>query len=535
LFTLLLLGATGVDGDAEDPFSTIWESTWRQIHRPRELLIDGELPFWLSGTLLKNAGGAYESDKRNLSAAFDGIPKIFKFNISGGRVFYQERFLQTKYYQYIQEHNDIPRCPLMLPPKPEFSPFALPVPTAGDLTNVQVWGLRGDDRILALTDSTMVNTFDIETLEMYGALPTADDAAAGMIELSASHPQIDPSADEPDSVLLNFVAVLLGAGTSVGRHEIVVYRMGADKVRRPFGSAFVSFAPYIHSFSVTKTKMILMVNPLGFDNMCVIQFKGLIPCMQCPDGREATILVFDLNSTEKSAKPIATIVVSSQMVMHHINGFDDEETGDIVFHVSTHDVCAQLFTGATGNHAVLDVMRDPVARDKVIQWGKFRTFRINMNRGSQPSVSHADTILRDANGFVYQIDFPYVNPRFAAKRNRFVWGITSYAGNSSHYADWAVLKIDLDAREINTKAWYRENHFPAEPVFVPQPKGAEDEGVLLVPVTDGVEKRGYLLVLNATTMEELAIASLSPGEHLPYTQHGKWFESDLPRPTMIVV
>lgn len=169
-------------------------------------------------------------------------------------------------------------------------------------------------------------------------------------------------------------------------------------------------------------------------------------------------------------------------------------------------------------------MMDPTARDKLAHWGKLRTVRLSM--GSEPSVSWADTVLRDSEGFVYDFDFPYVNDDYVATKHRFVWAIAPYARNSTRYEDWAVTKVDLEAQGANTQIWYKEGHFPCEPVFVARPgASAEDDGVLLLPVTDGAEERGYLLILDAATLEELATASLDAGEHLPYTQHGKWFDA----------
>jgi torulene dioxygenase len=219
----------------------------------------------------------------------------------------------------------------------------------------------------------------------------------------------------------------------------------------------------------------------------------------------------------------------NHMVMHHVNAYDDPKTGDIVLDVSAHDNCEGLFHGPTGQHGNLAVMRDPEARDKVATWGSLRTFQI-----SGTSLKHWDTPLRDSEGYVYQFDFPYVNPKYASNYNKFFWGVSAYARNSTHYADWAVVKVDREATGVNTQAWFKQGHVPAEPVFVPRPGAtAEDDGVLLVQTSDGVQQRGYLLILDAATMKEIGTASLDAGEHLPYSQHGRWYDTTSSE-TMIV-
>ena len=126
------------------------------------------------------------------------------------------------------------------------------------------------------------------------------------------------------------------------------------------------------------------------------------------------------------------------------------------------------------------------------------------------------------------------------------WGLSSYAGESPHYADWAIIKVDRSIAYSDWKqaapmgtpkprlskpsvtAWFKADHFPSEPVFVPRNSSAsagldEDDGVILAQVLDGLQKRTYLVVLDASTMTELALASLDPGLATPYTQHGRWF------------
>merc|ERR1740138_1561022 len=92
--------AVAAQAGGADPFACLWKSTWRDIVEPRELVVNGSIPEWLSGSLLKLAGGAFETEQRNLTYAFDGFPKVFKFNVSSGRVLYQERFLETEFYKY---------------------------------------------------------------------------------------------------------------------------------------------------------------------------------------------------------------------------------------------------------------------------------------------------------------------------------------------------------------------------------------------------------------------------------------------------
>jgi carotenoid cleavage dioxygenase-like enzyme len=180
-----------------DGYSGWWESTWRHIPEPTPTRLNGTIPSWLRGRgmLVRNAGGAYESteteSKRNLTYAYDGLPKLFKFDLrADGQVMYQERFLNTSYYQYTQEHGDIPRFPLMGAPNPAFPRWEIPRPQYGDNTNTQVWRIKGDPVALATTDSAVVQSFDPETLATVGPLKWNDTVKhPRQIQLSCAHPQ----------------------------------------------------------------------------------------------------------------------------------------------------------------------------------------------------------------------------------------------------------------------------------------------------------------------------------------------------------
>ena len=84
----------------------------------------------------------------------------------------------------------------------------------------------------------------------------------------------------------------------------------------------------------------------------------------------------------------------------------------------------------------------------------------------------------------------------------------------------SLVKLDIDASKAKT--WSEKDTFPGEPVFAAAPNaGAEDEGVLLSVVLDGIDTRSFLLVLDATTMQERARA-YAP-HVIPFGFHGNYF------------
>lgn len=70
----------------------------------------------------------------------------------------------------------------------------------------------------------------------------------------------------------------------------------------------------------------------------------------------------------------------------------------------------------------------------------------------------------------------------------------------------------------NTSTWHRPGYYVSEPQFVARPGGMqEDDGVLLFIATDTHKKRSGLVMLDAQTFKQQAIAWLDV--HVPLGYH----------------
>jgi beta,beta-carotene 9',10'-dioxygenase len=75
---------------------------------------------------------------------------------------------------------------------------------------------------------------------------------------------------------------------------------------------------------------------------------------------------------------------------------------------------------------------------------------------------------------------------------------------------------------LSRRTWRQEGTHPGEPVFVAAPDARdEDDGVILSVVLDATEERSVLLVLDATSFEELGRAQAP--HHIPFGFHGQYF------------
>src|SRR5437763_10944762 len=64
-----------------------------------ELDLEGELPAWLAGSLLRTGPARWDLGERTVDHWFDGLAMLHRFTIAGGRGSYANRFLRTKAYE----------------------------------------------------------------------------------------------------------------------------------------------------------------------------------------------------------------------------------------------------------------------------------------------------------------------------------------------------------------------------------------------------------------------------------------------------
>lgn len=102
-------------------------------------------------------------------------------------------------------------------------------------------------------------------------------------------------------------------------------------------------------------------------------------------------------------------------------------------------------------------------------------------------------------------ELPTINAAFAQRRHRYVY---SLATRGLATVSDTIVKTDTATGEA--LLWDNERaHTPGEAIFVARPgAAAEDDGVLLSVVLDGVRARSYLLCLDARTMQELGRAEV---------------------------
>lgn len=239
--------------------------------------------------------------------------------------------------------------------------------------NVNIYEFRntnnGKTEYAAMTDDWSVYKIGLENLTTeYKASPklTSNKNNAWVLGkafldlLSSAHPLPEPGSQNYLTFLTS-VAVLPWV-----KSKISLVRINSLKKRSVVSEWGVDRVPYMHSFSVTETKAILLANPFYVNTMCIMRKAEPFSCLDWHPKENGTLYVINL----KSGK-VMTITLHSFFSMHHVNAYDINDQ-EIIMDISTYPSPDII------NAFQLSVMRDPFARNSFDAQAHLRRFHIDL-------------------------------------------------------------------------------------------------------------------------------------------------------------
>jgi carotenoid cleavage dioxygenase-like enzyme len=443
------------------------------------LAVEGRLPEWLSGSLLRTGPAKFEDGERSVRHWFDGLAMLHRFSFAGGRVSYGCRFLRSPQYRHVQERGRIGYEEFATDPCRSLFRRVQTLFTGPAGSNANVNVSRLGERFVAMTETPMPVAFDPQTLE---TLDVEIKRAPG--HHSTAHPHHDPARGEAVNHVIRFGP----------RSHYRFYAQADERSRRMIGSIAVREPGYVHSFGMTERYLILAVGPFQVDPLRMLRSgRPFIENYEWRPERGARFYVIDREDGSLRGE----YETDAFFTFHHINSF--HRNGELVV-----DLCAFDDPGII-DALYLDRRRagDPVPPVRA------RRFVLDLGGDGITAEQLADT----------DFELPRIDYR---RRNgrpyRFAWGTGADGG------EWIdrIVKLDVERGEAGT--WRREGCYPGEPVFVADPgRQAEDAGALLSVVLDARKGSSFLLVLDASTLDELARAEVP--HHIPYSFHGQFFRT----------
>ncbi len=444
--------------------------------------VDGRLPAWLEGVLLRNGPALFEIGEQKFKHWFDGLAMLHGFAFANGRVSYANRFLRSSAYTAWQREGVIKYSEFGTDPDPDpcrvmFSGVST-LPLLGRIPNANVSIEQLAERFVAHTELPVPVRFDEDSLRTLGV-----DVPMPNGRLGTAHPHHDPRTGERFSYEVELIPP---SGL-----RIVSERRG---VRRELAFIPQDRAGYLHSFALTDRYVVVHTQPWEFDlAKFLAPGRGPIATNYVWDGsKPSQILLVD----RERGGVAATFELEPEFVFHHINAFDD---GDRV----VLDVCAHR------DSSIVDAMYLKKIRRDGSRVPQATARRLTIQPGSS-RVRQRD--LAEGNFELPRIDYETVNGR----PYRYAYGVGVRHPRTSGFID-RIAKLDVKRGE--QIHWQDRGAYPGEPVFVRRPGGRrEDDGVLLSVVLDASRRTSYLLVLDARDMSELARAAVP--HHIPFGFHG---------------
>jgi carotenoid cleavage dioxygenase-like enzyme len=441
------------------------------------LPVQGELPAWLTGSLLRTGPAKWEVGERSMNHWFDGLAMLHRFSFADGDVSYQNRFLQTRAYRAAKETGRITYAEFATDPcRSLFQRVtAMFSPKLTDNANVNL--VKLGERFIAMTETPIPVEFDS------GTLATAGVAYKPPGLLTTAHPHVDRATKG----MLNYAAKL------GPRSSYRFFLLRPDRTTpEVLASRPVREPAYMHSFGLTERWLVLaefpyVVNPLS------LAFGGrpYIENYRWKPELGTRFHLFD-RSTGKAAGPFEA---EPRFAFHHANAY--EEDGEVVVDMSTF----------ADPQIVEDLYLEQLRAGTRPSPNRLERFRISPGSGEVSAEALTDE----------SFELPRINyGRCNERPYRYAWGVG--LGGDSRWLD-RIVKADVVER--TTTVWDEPGRFPGEPVFVAAPDGeAEDDGVLLSIVLDGERGNSFLLVLDAGSLDELARAEVP--HHIPFGFHGQF-------------
>jgi beta,beta-carotene 9',10'-dioxygenase len=443
-----------------------------------EAEVRGVVPAWLRGRLIRTAPAVFEFDNWRAEHWFDALGMLYSFDIAAdGRVNWGQRLLECEFNRSILADRDDLGSFGTRNHRGVLQRLLHPTPRSTDNANVNI---RPNGRYwIAMTETERQQTIDPESLKTAAEVRFADRLPNRL--LLSPHPHDDSERKE-----------LINIGVHYGmRSGLVVFSQAyGSTARRQIGRVPLYPVPYVHSFAITRTKVVLILAPYDVRPFSLLWSKRSISEHYRWSPENGTrIIVMDRNSgtcTEHQGPAF--------FFFHTVNAFDLDQGA----------VRLELLAYADANIIRRGMRMSDIRRDGLPSLSP-QLLRITIDPKQQE-------FRTEAVGPTAGFEFPMIHyTRVNGRPHRYVWG-----------SDLArLVRLDTSTDDVTCRSL--DGVTLGEPVFVPHPEGAEeDDGVLLTVGSSSVTQGSEMTIWDARTLDTLARITVPIA--IPLGFHGS-FES----------
>lgn len=443
--------------------------------------VEGRLPSWLAGDLLRTAPAGFATQGWAASHWFDAIGMLYQFRVREGRAEFSQRVLESRAAR--DAAAGVRTVASFATPmrRPFFRRLFQPVPEMTDNTNVNVVPY-GELRV-ALTETCHQLTIDPETLKTSGRIEWMDREGA---IATIAHPHYDVAR----KLVVGAALVLAGASP----HVLFYEHAPNDRVRRPIARVKRSALPYVHAFGLTPDHVVLIEHPFKVKPMKMLwSERGIVDHYRWTPADGTVLVRVDRRTGEQHLHH-----APAHFVFHVVNTFEERDATilDVVAHDG--DVVERLGIGRLESGL-------PALNGRHLRW---------VMRHGQRDVEEIE--LSPATHEFPNVDYG----RVSGRPHRLSWGAANLPKDGGLHSE--VVAIDANTGDI--RRFHDDGFVIGEPVFVGRPGSSEaNDGVVLAVGgrTDGDESRLY--VLDPHSLDPMA--TVSAPFTVPLGFHGNFFRA----------
>lgn len=381
----------------------------------------------------------------------------------------------------------------------------------------------GIETLHVKTDNFLMKQLDPETLEPKGLVTQTALNPELKGNMSAAHAKTDPDAGD----LFNF-------NLEFGRKSTYrIFRTSASTGKTDILATFYGKPAYLHSLFLTQNYVVLCIwnSHITWGGLSILYNKNIVDAI-APFDPSSKAKWYVVDRTHGKGL-VATYESEPFFCFHSVNAWEepspsDPKKTDIICELAMYDNLDVIHRFYYDNVMSLsDASKAYAGKKRESCLPSHAHFRLPSVNAVVSSSKPLPTELIFKADKMISMELPTINPAYLTHKHRFAYGTADRLKSS--FMD-GIIKFD----NVTQKAifWETEAHTPGEPIFVADPDGkAEDDGVLLSVVLDGVKEKSYLLVLNARDLREMGRAEMqgpmSFGFHGTYKASGRKYGGDI--------
>jgi carotenoid cleavage dioxygenase-like enzyme len=418
----------------------------------------GTRPAWLRGSVVRTCPAVFNLPEWRSAHLFDGLGALFAWRLQD-QPRLDWRLLDCEASRDARRGRSRLATFGTRMRRPWWLRLFQPVPRISDNVNVNVQAFAGG--LVAMTEAPKQALIDAESLAAKSWLRYDDDL--GAVSMTA-HPVLERQA----GLVVN-VAQVFGA-----RPECVLYQHAANDLRRRVLARWrASEMPYLHSFGLTPRRAVLIGHPLLVRPRSMLwSEKPYIEHFRWQAERGTRLVLLDRAGGEPRVVETETC-----FVFHVANAYEERDATVL-------DALAYPDPGVVAELRVENLASAPTAKPDYV--------RIRIPAGGRATLERR---------LERRFDFPAIHPRVAGLAHRYCWGADPWSAPDGS----SLYKLDVQSGALGVARL--DGWMAGEPLFVPEPGAdAEDAGVLLAVASHLTREAAALFVLDATTMDVVAVA-----------------------------